>query len=53
MWTLCMLFNIAIVDNMDRTNGARSSFGKVYNVNKEDKEEKVYRRNINHFSKRK
>lgn len=53
MWTLYMLFNIAIVDNMDRTNGARSSFGKVYNVNKEDKEEKVCRRNINYYSKRK
>ena len=45
--------NVVIVDNVGWTNGARSSFGKVYNVNKEDKEEKVYIRNINHFSKRK
>ena len=41
--------NVVIVDNVGRTNGARSSFGKVYNVNKEGKEEKVYRRGINQF----
>ena len=41
--------NVAIVDKVDRTSWAQSSIGKVYNVNKEDKEEKVYRRNINHF----
>ena len=41
--------NVVIVDNVGRTNGAQSSIGKVCNVNKEDKEEKVYRRNINQF----
>jgi hypothetical protein len=34
---------LAIVDNVDRTSWAQSSIGKVCNVNKEDKEEKVYR----------
>ena len=41
--------NVVIVDNVGRTNGAQSSIGKVCNVNKEDKEEKVYRRGINQF----
>lgn len=40
--------NVVFVDNVDRANGARSSFGKVHNVNKVDKEYKLYRRNINH-----
>ena len=34
---------VAIVDKVDRTSWAQSSIGKVCNVNKEDKEEKVYR----------
>ena len=33
--------NVAIVDKVDRTSWAQSSIGKVCNVNKEDKEEKV------------
>ena len=41
--------NVAIVDNVDRTSWTQSSIGKVYNVNKEDKEDKVYRRGINQF----
>ena len=35
--------NVVFVDNVDWTSWARSSIGKVCNVNKEDKEEKVYR----------
>lgn len=41
--------NVAIVDKVDRTSCAQSFIGKVYNVNKEDKEEKVYRSGINQF----
>lgn len=41
--------NVAIVDKVDRTSWVQSSIGKVCNVNKEDKEEKVYRRGINQF----
>ena len=41
--------NVVFVDNVDRTSWTQSSIGKVYNVNKEDKEDKVYRRGINQF----
>lgn len=41
--------NVVFVDNVDLTNGIRSSIEKVHKVNKVDKEYKLYRRNINHF----
>ena len=41
--------NVVFVDNVDLTNGIRSSIEKVHKVNKVDKEDNVYRRNIYHF----